>query len=145
MADSRRVDIQIGDDLPQLIVDRARLELILTNLMSNGIKYSDPDKALRFVRVEAAPSRTPGHACVSVRDNGIGIPAASLPSIFGRFVRVHAGRDQELGVRGSGLGLAIAAECAEAVGGSLTVESTEGAGTTFFVTLPRAAAPDPST
>jgi signal transduction histidine kinase len=141
MADSRQVDLQIGDDLPELIIDRARLELILTNLMSNGIKYSDPDKPARFVRVEAAACDAPGHACVLVRDNGIGIPAGSLPSIFDRFVRVHAGRDRELGVRGSGLGLAIAAECAEAVGGSLKVESAERAGSTFFVTLPRAVAP----
>ena len=137
MGDARNVDIQIGDDLPDLVVDRARLELILTNLISNGIKYSDPDKRTRFVRVEAAPCEDASTACLAVRDNGLGIPPESLATVFRRFVRAHESRDAELGVRGSGLGLAIAAECAEAVGGSIRVESSVGEGTTFFVTLPR--------
>jgi len=136
MADWRGVDMQIADDLPALVIDRARLELILTNLISNGIKYSDPQKAHRFVRVESGGSDDPTMTCVAVRDNGIGIPAASLTTVFQRFVRAHAARDSELGVRGSGLGLAIAAECAEAVGGSLQVESSEGEGTTFFIMVP---------
>jgi signal transduction histidine kinase len=137
MADARGVEIRISDDLPAIVVDMARLELILMNLMSNAIKYSDPDKADRLVTVEAAPSDDPTLTCVAVRDNGLGIPDDSLSEIFRRFVRVHADRDSELGVRGSGLGLAIAVECVEAVGGQIRVESTVGAGTSFFVSLPR--------
>jgi signal transduction histidine kinase len=136
MADARGVDIRIEEPLPALIVDRARLELILVNLISNGIKYSDPDKAVRFVSVDSVPCDDARLACIAVRDNGLGIPEESLSTIFRRFVRAHAGRDSELGVRGSGLGLAIAAECAEAVGGSIRVESRVGQGTSFLVTLP---------
>jgi len=137
MADARGVDIQIADDLPELLIDRARLELILTNLISNGIKYSDPQKAARWVHVEACDAVVPASACLVVRDNGIGIPAESLSAIFRRFVRAHASRDAELAVRGSGLGLAIAAECADAIGAGLRVESAPGEGTAFFIDLPR--------
>lgn len=137
MAEARGVEIRVGDDLPVLVVDTARLELILMNLVSNAIKYSDPHKAERIVHIEAAPSDDPALDCIVVRDNGLGIPADSLASVFRRFVRAHASRDSELGVRGSGLGLAIAAECAEAVGGAIRVESTLGAGTSFFVSIPR--------
>ena len=137
MAEARGVDVRVGDDLPVLVVDTARLELILMNLVSNAIKYSDPNKPQRIVQIEAAPSDDPRLECIVVRDNGLGIPADSLATVFGRFVRVHANRDSELGVRGSGLGLAIAAECAEAVGGAIRVESTIGVGTSFFVLVPR--------
>ena len=137
MAEGRGVDIQVLEPLPALVIDMARLELILMNLMSNAVKYSDPDKAPRVVRVEEAPSSDEATLCIAIRDNGLGIPADHLPTVFHRFVRAHAGRDSELGVRGSGLGLAIAAECAEAVGGAIRVESEVGAGTTFFLSVPR--------
>ena len=137
MADARGVDITVSEPLPELVIDTARLELILMNLMSNAVKYSDPDKSPRIVSVQTVPSETPDALCIAVRDNGLGIPADQVATIFGRFVRAHAERDSELGVRGSGLGLAIAAECAEAVGGSIRVESTVGVGTTFFLFVPR--------
>ena len=102
MGDARNVDIQIGDDLPDLVVDRARLELILTNLISNGIKYSDPDKRTRFVRVEAGPCEDASTACLAVRDNGLGIPPESLATVFRRFVR--APRVSRCGARGARFG-----------------------------------------
>ena len=137
MADARGVDIRVADDLPELVVDRARLELILTNLISNGIKYSDPQKTEKWVHVETCAAVVPATVCLVVRDNGIGIPAVSLRAIFGRFVRAHASRDAELHIRGSGLGLAIAAECADAIGAGLRVESTPGEGAAFFIDLQR--------
>jgi len=137
MAEARGVDIEIAEPLPSLVIDVARVELILTNLLSNAIKYSDPEKSRRFVRVESVASDDSGGACVAVRDNGLGIPDDRLPTIFRRFVRAHASLDEELGNKGSGLGLAIAAECVEAIGGSIRAESTLGEGTSFFVTLPR--------
>jgi signal transduction histidine kinase len=136
MAETREVAIHIHAPLPTLVLDMARIELILMNLVSNGIKYADPQKADRFVVVEQVPTERDGMACVAIRDNGLGIPQESLPTIFRRFVRAHATLDSELGVRGSGLGLAIAAECAEALGGSIEVESTLGVGTRFLVTVP---------
>jgi len=137
MADARGVEIRVGNDLPSIVIDTARLELILVNLVSNAIKYSDPTKETRTVSVETARSDDQAFTCVVVRDNGLGIPAQDLPTIFRRFVRAHKDRDSELGVRGSGLGLAIAVECVEAVGGQIRVESTVGVGTSFFVSIPR--------
>ena len=137
MADARGVEIQVGDGMPSLVIDMARLELILMNLISNAIKYSDPAKPSRFVRIESVSPEREDHVGIMVRDNGFGIPQANLSTVFRSFVRAHASRDSELGVRGSGLGLAIAAECAEAVGGSIRVESSVGEGTSFLVTVPR--------
>jgi signal transduction histidine kinase len=124
------------EPLPSVVIDIGRLELILMNLLSNAVKYSDPDKPQRLVTVETAPSEGQGFTCIAVRDNGLGIPPDHIPTIFRRFVRAHADRDSELGVGGSGLGLAIAAECAEAVGGSIRVESTVGLGTSFLLSVP---------
>ena len=137
MADARGVEIQLGDGMPSLVVDMARLELILMNLISNAIEYCDPAKPDRFVRIESVSAEREDQVGIIVRDNGIGIPQANLSTVFRRFVRVHASRDSELGVGGSGLGLAIAAECAEALGGSIRVESSVGDGTSFLVTVPR--------
>jgi signal transduction histidine kinase len=137
MADARGVEIQVGEGMPSLLIDMARLELILMNLISNAIKYCDPAKPNRFVRIESVSAGREDQVGIIVRDNGIGIPPANLSTVFRRFVRAHASRDSELGVRGSGLGLAIAAECAEAVGGSIRVESRVGVGTSFLVTVPR--------
>jgi len=136
MADARGVVVRVIEPLPALVIDMARLELILMNLVSNAVKYSDPDKFHRFVTIELTRSDDPAFACIAVRDNGLGIPADALGSVFRRFSRAHAERDSELGVRGSGLGLAIAAECAEAVGGTIRVESTLGAGSSFFIAIP---------
>jgi signal transduction histidine kinase len=137
MAEARGVVIQVSDDLPEILVDTARLELILMNLVSNAIKYSDPDKADRFVRVDSQQDCDEESCCLVVSDNGLGIPEGSVSAVFRRHTRAHADRDGELGIRGSGLGLAIVAECVESVGGSIAMDSTVGEGTTFRVTIPR--------
>jgi signal transduction histidine kinase len=136
MAAARGVTIRVHPDLPVLVIDPARLELALLNLVSNAIKYSDPAKRECFVEIgkEASPEE---HECViSVRDNGLGIPENDRDAIFDRFFRAHAHMDGELGVSGSGLGLAIVAECVGALGGTIRCQSTLGEGTTFRITLP---------
>lgn len=140
MADERGVELLVADGLPSVDVDAGRLELILMNLMSNGIKYSDPNKSTRHVRVNQAPTAPEGCVTILVEDNGIGIPSDQRAAIFGRFVRAHAELDSELGVRGAGLGLSIAAECAAGIGGKIRVESVLGEGTTFLLDLPLQAA-----
>jgi signal transduction histidine kinase len=128
------VTFVIDDALPSLVADAGRLELVLINLLANAVKYSDPVKPVRLVRVEhdaAAP-----YPRVRVRDNGIGIPPSKLAVIFDQFVRVHAHLDDELGAQGMGLGLSIVRECMEAMGGSIRVESIEGAETTFTLEWP---------
>jgi signal transduction histidine kinase len=129
MASTRGVDIVVADDLPALVLEPGRAELVFVNLIANAIKYSDPAKSDRYVRVEAvADARWP---TVTVRDNGIGIPGNRLESIFHQFVRAHEQRDSELGAHGLGLGLAIVRECMEASQGAVSVESVDKAGTTF--------------
>jgi signal transduction histidine kinase len=137
MASSRRVRIVVGKGLPELCADPARLELALMNLVSNGIKYSDPSKADSFVEIAAGEYDAPeGRCVVRVRDNGLGIPEADRAAIFERFFRAHAHLDAQLGVTGSGLGLAITADCIQAMDGAIECESTVGAGSCFLITLP---------
>lgn len=134
MADARGVKVRVAGALPSVIVDPARTELVFVNLIANAIKYSDPEKDERVVDVELGAVESA--VAVTVRDNGIGIPAGRLDGIFEEFVRAHAERDGELRAEGLGLGLAIVRECMEAMSGRVTVESTEGQGTTFSVSWP---------
>jgi signal transduction histidine kinase len=141
-AASRGVDVRVAAGLPTLHVDPARLELILVNLVSNGIKYSDPAKPSPYVDIAAVVG--PDNTCViTVRDNGIGIAEGDRGAIFDRFFRGHPHLDDSLGVTGSGLGLAIASECVRSLGGSIACESAVGEGTTFLVTLPCPSEPPP--
>jgi signal transduction histidine kinase len=99
------------------------------------------ENALRFTprqggEIEVASGTTNASVIVQVRDTGVGIAAEDLERIFDRF---HA-FDQEACRGGSGLGLTIAREIARAHRGEITVESREGSGTCFTVTLPRDAA-----
>jgi signal transduction histidine kinase len=141
MAAARGVEIAIADELPTLVVDPARLELVLMNLVSNAIKYSDPQKPHQRVDIEARDGDADGTVAIVIRDNGLGVPDELRDTIFDRFIRAHAHLDETLGVSGSGLGLAIVAECVAAVGGRIACESAVGAGTTFIVTLPRVPGP----
>jgi len=136
MAAAKGVSIRIADDLPQLVIDPARLELVLMNLLSNAIKYSDPDKDAPFVEIVQLPSDDAENVRLAVRDNGLGVPEDLLATIFERFTRGHAHLDEALGVSGSGLGLSIVAECVDAVGGMIHCESRVGEGTAFMITLP---------
>jgi signal transduction histidine kinase len=138
MAESRGVEVVVADGLPTLHLDPARLELVLMNLVSNAIKYADPAKAHRTVEIApwpAAGDLPEGHQGVVVRDNGLGMSPEVLGSIFQPFFRGHADSDQRLGNSGSGLGLAIVEECLRALDGTIAVESSPGAGTTFRVTF----------
>jgi signal transduction histidine kinase len=145
MAGERDVDIRIGDGLPTIVADPARVELILLNLVSNGIKYRDPDKSQAHVEILAVQSPADASpACVfEVRDNGIGIPVHAQKSIFQRFYRAHEHLDTTLGISGSGLGLSIVVDCVKALDGTIACESNPGQGTSFRVTLPCAPAADP--
>jgi signal transduction histidine kinase len=140
MADARGVEIQIGEDLPTLTVDVGRLELVLMNLLSNAIKYSDPEKPRRHVVVSAAHEGDVW-CRIEVSDNGVGIPEPALATIFQRFTRAHADRDDLAHVTGVGLGLSIAEDCTRAMSGHIDVRSVEHEGTVFSLTLPRTPVP----
>jgi two-component system sensor histidine kinase BaeS len=106
--------------------DRRWLHQIITNLLTNALKFTPPGGT---VTIEAGPART--GAAVTVADTGIGIPADELPHIFDRFWRGrHAAQTS-----GSGIGLAVAAELARAHGGELTARSEPGRGTAMTLSL----------
>jgi signal transduction histidine kinase len=136
MSDARGVDVVINQSLPEITADLARLELVLVNLISNAIKYSDPRKPRRVIEIDAVPSVRADVCTIRVRDNGIGIAESELKSIFSGFYRGHASRDGELGNSGLGLGLSIVHDCIGALKGDVRVESERGAGTTFLIELP---------
>ena len=139
MAAARGVTIHVDGDLPTIAADAGRVELVIVNLLANAVKYSDPARESRVVRLSRdAGSPNPR---VHIRDNGIGIPKAKLDKIFDQFVRVHRHLDHDLGVNGMGLGLSIVRECMEAMNGSVIVESIEGEGTTFTLEWPAGSAP----
>jgi signal transduction histidine kinase len=138
MAEARGVEIRVAAELPTIVADPARVELVLLNLVSNGIKYRDPEKSHALVEVVSVrPPSDESPMCVfEVRDNGIGIPADAQEAIFQRFYRAHEHLDSTLGVSGTGLGLSIVVDCVKALGGTITCESSPGQGTAFRVTLP---------
>ena len=135
MAEARGVTIRIDPHLPVVVVDPARLELVLVNLISNALESSDPDKPARFVELTLA-GQTDAAYTLLVRDNGLGIPAEAQARIFQRHFRAHGELDGLLGNDGSGLGLAIVAECIEALNGTIRCQSRVGEGTAIFVDLP---------
>jgi signal transduction histidine kinase len=136
MADARGVEIRVLDALPTLTIDVGRLELTFVNLLSNAIKYSDEAKPDRWVEISGLESAD-GWCQIAVRDNGLGIPPDAVDRIFDRFTRAHAQRDDVVHVGGLGLGLSIVDDCVGAMHGRIDVESSEGVGTTFVLTLPR--------
>jgi len=134
VASSKHVTLNNNVASTDVQVDVSRLELILVNLLSNGIKYRDASSAESFVSVTA--HRSDEELRIEVRDNGLGIEAADQGRVFKRFVRTHADHDQELGNDGLGLGLSIVSECVKAIHGSIRVDSSPGEGSTFVVTIP---------
>ena len=116
--------------------DRRRIEEILINLIENAIKYSPQGGDITVTARRAPqPDGAGEQAVVAVSDRGIGIAPADLPHIFDRFYQAAGGRLHK-GVRGLGLGLYIAREIVELHGGAMWVESAEGQGSSFYLTLP---------
>ena len=136
MAEARDVDVIVADDVPVATLDVGRMELVLVNLLSNAIKYADTAKPRREVRVGPLEAARPGWVRLEVRDNGVGIPSHALETVFRRFTRVHVEHEALAHVSGMGLGLAIVYDSVRAMGGEVTVQSTEGEGTAFVLDLP---------
>jgi two-component system sensor histidine kinase SenX3 len=112
-----------------LYCDRHRISSAIQNLIDNAIKYSDDGKV-----VEVHGYRTDDDFEFAVHDEGIGIPKRDRERIFERFYRVDQARSRATG--GTGLGLAIVRHVVQSHGGEVTVESTEGEGSTFRLSLP---------
>lgn len=117
--------------LPQPVhVDRDMWEKVILNLLSNAFKFTFEGA----VALTLAPSADGRAAVLSVRDTGTGIPAVELPRLFERFHRVEAARGRSF--EGSGIGLALVHELVKLHGGTLGVQSEEGRGSIFTVTIP---------
>jgi two-component system phosphate regulon sensor histidine kinase PhoR len=110
-------------------VNSQLLEQAIVNLIDNAIKYSDAGG-----RIVLGCEKDRGEVVISVRDEGQGIEPEHLPRLFERFYRVDKARSRNLG--GTGLGLAIVKHIAQAHGGEISVESTLGSGSTFYLRLP---------
>ncbi|GAB4198704.1 MAG: hypothetical protein OHK0022_18290 [Roseiflexaceae bacterium] len=134
MLDRHSLSLDECDGPLVVIGDGLRLEQVLQNLIGNAIKYS-PLGGPVMVRLE----RSGTHARVSVSDQGIGIPAASVPQLFQRFYRAR--NADALHISGMGIGLYVVREIIMLHSGELAVESREGQGSTFSFSLPLAQPP----
>jgi len=112
-------------------VDRGRIEQVLSNLLSNAIKYSPEGGS---IAVTLGQEDEANAILLSVQDHGIGIPVCEQARLFGRFVRAENAQ----GLGGTGLGLYLCRELIEWHGGRIWFTSTEGVGSTFFISLPLA-------
>jgi PAS domain S-box-containing protein len=115
--------------VPPFTADPGRISQLLGSLISNAVKFTGDGG-----RVEVGVHAADDQAMITVADTGVGIPGADLERIFERFYRTAAATRQV--IPGTGLGLAIAKGIVEAHNGSITVDSTEGQGSTFTVQLP---------
>ncbi len=125
--DTNRLVYSYDGDRGEVYLDKNLMRKIITNLISNALKYSAADTIVRFSLVSAKEVLV-----LQVQDNGIGIPAADLESLFEPF---HRASNVDT-IAGTGLGLTITKEAVELQGGSIIVESQHGVGTTFTVSIP---------
>ena len=127
----------VDDRLPERVVgDATRLRQVLLNLAGNAIKFTETGG----VGIELEPGTWPDEVTMRVRDTGIGIAPEQQERIFREFEQADDGPARKFG--GTGLGLAISKRIVERMGGSISVESTPGAGSTFSFTVPLTAAID---
>jgi signal transduction histidine kinase len=134
MAQSAGVRVHI-EDLPEVEVNAGAVELCLVNYMSNAIKYSDPSRDERWVRVSGSTEmRDDGcELVVVVEDNGLGVPEEAREQLFTRFFRAHG---TVTGVEGTGLGLSIVRDTVEGLGGRAWAEFDQPEGSRFLLSLP---------
>ncbi|MEM9041732.1 MAG: ATP-binding protein [Actinomycetota bacterium] len=123
------LDMPIRTDEAVVLGDRGQLERVLTNLVSNAIKFTPADG-----RVTIDVSADDEHVTVSVTDTGVGIPESEQDQVFERFFRTTSTHHQA--VPGTGLGLSIASDLVEAHGGTIRLSSEPGVGTHVWFTLP---------
>jgi signal transduction histidine kinase/CheY-like chemotaxis protein len=132
----------IDDDVPAGVLgDAARLRQVLLNLVSNAVKFTEEGEVV--VHVAAEPTGASSYRLeFAVRDTGVGIPKDRMDRLFASFSQVDASTTRRYG--GTGLGLAISKRLVELMGGTMSVESEEGKGSTFHVGVPVDAAEVPA-
>lgn len=142
--------LELAGDTPPVLADVERVQLVVTNLVHNAIKFTPPGGSITVRSRTGRDGDIPSSArqtrplvsggwpvvIVDVIDSGAGIPARDLPRVFERFYKA----DRARGSGGAGLGLSIARHLVESHGGHIWVESREGVGSTFSFSLPAAEA-----
>jgi signal transduction histidine kinase len=131
VAESKNIsfEVQIGEMLPYISLDRQRITQVINNLLSNALRHT-PEGGKITIRVD----QSDGELQIRIKDTGEGISPEHLPHVFDRFYRADSGRSRDLG--GTGLGLAIVKAIVSAHGGKVTAESAVGQGTTMLIALP---------
>ena len=131
-----KLHVDVADDLPPVRMDENAMTLVLLNLVDNAVKYAADGKEL-----QVSLAHRDDRIELVVRDRGPGIRADEQERIFERFYRARNVRGRP--VRGSGIGLSLVKHIAEAHGGGVSVESTEGKGSAFKVWIPVTTSPEP--
>ncbi len=124
------IKITLDKNLPEINVDKDGMKDVFTNLISNAIKYSDDGSEIKITG-----KSDKDYVRISVSDNGFGINEKDQPNIFDRFFRVKNTKTRQ--IIGTGLGLPIVKEIVEAHLGTIDLESEEGKGSAFHVSLPK--------
>ena len=133
-AGTHPLTVSAPDEPVRMRCDPVRIEQVLANLVSNAIKYSPPGGSIRVT-----VAQRPEVVVISVADEGVGMSAEEIEHVFDPFRR---GAGATRAIPGAGLGLFVARRIVEAHGGEISVESVQGAGTTFTVCLPVGASPE---
>ncbi len=136
-ADTKQIELKFEKRIGTLEMDfdPQKLEEVVTNLLSNALRYTDPGGRV-VIQAEMAESTQDGtndRFVLCVKDNGVGIPADRVEHIFDRFYRVQDSRHHQ---EGSGIGLTLVRENIKIMGGEISVKSEEGIGSTFTISLP---------
>lgn len=142
--ETRGVEVRVDQDLPGVEVPASVVELALTNYLSNAIKYHDPGKPQRWVKVrgweQPDPRTGSPEVVVAVSDNGLGVPEEARARLFSRFFRGHT--ESAAQVEGTGLGLSIVREAIESLGGRAWADVEPAGETVFAFSLPSRRAAD---
>lgn len=126
---NKNIEIVFNNKVTPINADKDKISQVIINLISNALKYTQ-----RGGKVEIGLRKKAQMNLLFIKDNGMGIDNSDIPHIFERFYRVDKSRSRSTG--GAGIGLTITKTIVEAHGGSISVESSLGHGTTFWVSLP---------
>ena len=133
----RDITVEIAEQLGDVVADTAKLRLVFTNLLTNAIKYSDPNKASRVVRVMTHPDSSDSHCHLVIEDNGLGISPDLQNEVFNIRVRAHENTAEAADVSGHGIGLYLVKETMDELGGTISLSSSEREWTKVELTFPR--------
>ncbi len=126
-----RLNFENDMEHPVMVFDKAKMARVVNNILSNAVKFTAPNGIISL-HLSQQTVEGVGYALLEISDTGIGIPARDLPRIFDRFYQ----SEQKAGNAGSGIGLNLVKQYVEMMGGTVGVQSEEGAGTTFRVRIP---------